>query len=179
MNDVGPGLRVVARIVENVQKTEAYEHVLKKFGTESRFHFTGVGKSGLTADRAAATWRSFGLDATYEHATELLHGGLGGLQGDVLFIMSHSGLTRECIEVAQAVTMTYTVAITSGIQSSLAAKCRRTITYGRVPDTERAHGLPIMVNYVQAAILDSIGLDFIDGWTKEAMMMHHPGGSIQ
>jgi arabinose-5-phosphate isomerase len=179
MNDIGARLRVTARIVEQVQMSESYLGVVNVIASQRRIHLTGVGKSGLIAERAAATWRSFGLDATYEHSTELLHGGLGGVRG-IIILVSHSGMTQECLDVAD-VTRMGTIAFTSSIRSMLSAKCHYTLSYGPVEDTEFALGLPIMVNYVQAALLDSIGLDSLQRRevTKDTIHQWHPGGSIK
>lgn len=67
------------------------------------FVTTGVGKSSLIAELVAATWRSLGERAHYEHATEMLHGGLGYLRGgDHVYCFSQSGRTDEVIAVAKA-----------------------------------------------------------------------------
>ena len=172
-------LQESADVVSRVQGLDTYQGVTSILSAQPRVHLTGVGKSGLIAQRAAATWRSFGIDATYEHSTELLHGGLGGIRG-IILLVSHSGKTKECIEVANA--NAATIALTSDSESALSKKCRYELSYGKVDDTTFAHGLPVMVNYVQAAILDSIGLDIMITRgiaTKEMIQRWHPGGSIK
>jgi len=56
----------------------------------------GVGKSGLAAQKVAATLRSVGLPALYLNASDSLHGDLGVVgEGDVAILFSKSGTTRE------------------------------------------------------------------------------------
>src|SRR3954468_1055138 len=58
----------------------------------------GVGKSGLAAQKVAATMRSVGLPAVYLNASDSLHGDLGVVSdGDVVMMFSKSGTTREVI----------------------------------------------------------------------------------
>ena len=59
---------------------------------------TGVGKSGLIAQKIAATFRSTGTPAHFLHPTEALHGDLGMLApGDTLLALSASGETPEIL----------------------------------------------------------------------------------
>lgn len=57
--------------------------------------FTGVGKSGMLAERAAATGRSIGLDTRFIHATEALHGDGGAFLEYPVVAFTHSGKTLE------------------------------------------------------------------------------------
>src|SRR3954453_19143127 len=58
----------------------------------------GVGKSGLAAQKVAATMRSVGLPAVYLNASDSLHGDLGVVsEGDVVLLVSKSGTTREVL----------------------------------------------------------------------------------
>jgi arabinose-5-phosphate isomerase len=60
----------------------------------------GVGKSGLAAQKVAATMRSVGLPAVYLNASDSLHGDLGVVSdGDVVMMVSKSGTTREVLQL--------------------------------------------------------------------------------
>ena len=104
--------------------------------------------------------------------------------GAFMFVLSHTGNTRECLEVVRAIkaetlTGADTIAITSSGDSPLALACNYDIIYDVGSDTPLAHGLPVLANYVQAGILDSIGLDLIQrhGVTKEMVKEWHPQGT--
>src|SRR5262245_4500684 len=58
----------------------------------------GVGKSGIIAQKIAATMISTGTAAVFLHPSDALHGGLGVVQGgDVVLALSNSGETDEVI----------------------------------------------------------------------------------
>jgi arabinose-5-phosphate isomerase len=57
---------------------------------------TGVGKSGIVANKIAATFRSTGTPATFLHAGEALHGDIGIVRaGDVALAVGKTGETSE------------------------------------------------------------------------------------
>ncbi len=58
--------------------------------------FSGIGKSGMIANKIAATLTSTGTSSLFLHGTEASHGDLGLLKkNDVLFLISNSGETIE------------------------------------------------------------------------------------
>ena len=58
----------------------------------------GVGKSGIIAQKIAATMTSVGTAALYLHPSDALHGGLGIVQSeDVVIVLSNSGETDEIV----------------------------------------------------------------------------------
>src|SRR5712692_11612169 len=60
----------------------------------------GVGKSGIIAQKIAATMTSAGTAAIYLHPSDALHGGLGILTpDDVLLMLSKSGETDELLQL--------------------------------------------------------------------------------
>lgn len=63
--------------------------------------FSGVGKSGLIAKKIAGTFSSIGIKAFYLSPVDTLHGDIGRIAKDDLFIMlSKSGYTGELLELA-------------------------------------------------------------------------------
>ena len=61
----------------------------------------GVGKSGIIAQKIAATMTSAGTAAIYLHPSDALHGGLGILTpDDVVLMLSNSGETDELRQLA-------------------------------------------------------------------------------
>ena len=58
----------------------------------SRVVVTGMGKSGIIAQKIAATFSSTGTPALFLHPAEALHGDIGMLaEGDVVLALSASG----------------------------------------------------------------------------------------
>ena len=57
---------------------------------------SGIGKSGMIANKIAATLTSTGTSSFFLHGTEASHGDLGLLkENDILFLISNSGETIE------------------------------------------------------------------------------------
>src|SRR5450432_3894919 len=66
----------------------AVEMVLQCGETRGRVIVTGIGKSGIIAQKVAATLNSTGSPAFFLHAADALHGDLGMLSpGDVLIVL--------------------------------------------------------------------------------------------
>ena len=69
---------------------------------ESVLIITGLGKSGLVGQKAAATFSSTGTPSAFVHPVEALHGDLGIVQpGSVMLAISKGGGNAETIEFAR------------------------------------------------------------------------------
>ena len=161
-----------------------------------RRYFTGIGKSGLTAQRMAASLTSIGLPSHCVHGTEWGHGERGGVaRGDLITCVSHSGKTVELLELAdglerqmgsskviggrakQCVTL---VALTGNGDSALARRAALTVTCAVPLEAELLGILPSasvlavhhVFNAVLAACADRLRL------TPEQVRIYHPGGSV-
>jgi arabinose-5-phosphate isomerase len=83
---------------------EAFDRAVKlilRCGAErGRVVVTGMGKSGIIAQKIAATLSSTGSPALFLHPAEALHGDLGVLMpGDVVVALSASGETEEILRL--------------------------------------------------------------------------------
>jgi arabinose-5-phosphate isomerase len=78
----------------------AVELILKCGENRGRVVATGMGKSGIIAQKIAATLRSTGTPALFLHPGEAVHGDIGGLAaGDVVIALSASGETEEILRL--------------------------------------------------------------------------------
>src|SRR5450631_599257 len=78
----------------------AVDLVLRCGETRGRVVVTGMGKSGIIAQKIAATLSSTGSPALFMHPAEAVHGDLGMLtQGDVVIALSASGETEEILRL--------------------------------------------------------------------------------
>ena len=69
---------------------------------QSKIILCGVGKSGLIANKIAATLSSVGTPAFYLSASDSSHGDLGSIsKKDILILISNSGETNELKNVIQ------------------------------------------------------------------------------
>jgi arabinose-5-phosphate isomerase len=78
----------------------AVELILRCGAERGRVVVTGMGKSGIIAQKIAATLSSTGSPALFLHPAEALHGDLGVLMpGDVVVALSASGETEEILRL--------------------------------------------------------------------------------
>jgi arabinose-5-phosphate isomerase len=78
----------------------AVELILRCGEERGRVVVTGMGKSGIIAQKIAATLSSTGSPALFLHPAEALHGDLGVLMaGDVVVALSGSGETEEILRL--------------------------------------------------------------------------------
>ena len=82
----------------------AVEMILRCGETNGRVVVTGMGKSGIIAQKIAATLSSTGSPALFLHPAEAVHGDLGVLMpGDVVIALSASGETEEILRLLATV----------------------------------------------------------------------------
>jgi len=78
----------------------AVELILRCGESNGRVVVTGMGKSGIIAQKIAATLSSTGSPALFLHPAEAVHGDLGVLlKGDVVVALSASGETEEILRL--------------------------------------------------------------------------------
>jgi arabinose-5-phosphate isomerase len=78
----------------------AVEMILRCGEQNGRVVVTGMGKSGIIAQKIAATLSSTGSPAIFLHPAEAVHGDLGVLMpGDVVIALSASGETEEILRL--------------------------------------------------------------------------------
>lgn len=78
----------------------AVELVLRCGEAHGRVVVTGMGKSGIVAQKIAATLSSTGSPALFLHPAEAVHGDLGAIMpGDVVIALSASGETEEILRL--------------------------------------------------------------------------------
>jgi arabinose-5-phosphate isomerase len=78
----------------------AVELIVQCGETRGRVVITGMGKSGIIAQKIAATLSSTGSPALFLHPAEAVHGDLGMVaRGDVVIALSASGETEEILRL--------------------------------------------------------------------------------
>lgn len=158
--------------IDAAEKIDAAAHVIT----------TGVGKSGLIAQRGAALLASVGVPASFMHPIDALHGDSGRIQqGDCIIALSHSGETDEvCHFIHHVNTWTDVIAITSTEDSRLGKLADLTLAYRKRQDGG-AHGfLPTVSCAAQTGYLDSLAVYIATdrGVDPEMFLRHHPGGNL-
>ena len=98
-------LRLAARLEDGMSApfARATDLVVACGHNRARVVVTGIGKSGIIAQKLVATFNSTGTPALFLHPAEALHGDLGMLaKGDLVLALSSSGETEEILRLLPA-----------------------------------------------------------------------------
>ncbi len=143
---------------------------------------TGIGKSGHVARKIAATFSSTGTPATFLHASEAVHGDLGGLRkGDAVLAVSHSGESPEIVAMLPMLKQLDlpVIAITDNAQSTLALVANIVVMPGVTSANDPIGLAPTASSAAAMAIGDALALAVAQhrGYTAQHFE-HHPGGAL-
>lgn len=144
---------------------------------------TGVGKSGLIAQKIAATLSSTGSPAVHLDPTEALHGGLGLVQkGDVVIAVGKSGESDELNALLPRLRGigAKLVALTANPASTL-ARAAAIVVETPVPAEACPHNLaPTCSTTAALAAGDALAVALmkVRGFGREHFALNHPGGRI-
>jgi arabinose-5-phosphate isomerase len=167
------------QIAENFGR---FEGTVKKIMSAPHVILTGVGKSGLIAQRGAALLASVGIPASFMHPVDAVHGDCGRMQdGDLLIALSHSGETGEvCHFVQHVLDRVEVVGITAAGNSTLASMSNICLTYPVTEDGGQHGFLPTVSCAAQSGYLDALAVYIATEREVDPKMFlrHHPGGSL-
>ena len=171
-------LEAAARIDQSVdQAIELLSRI------QGRVIFTGLGKSGCVARKAAATFCSTGTPAIFLHPSDALHGDLGIVtRDDVLVAVSNSGETAEILELLPHVVRlgVATIALTGRSESSLAMRSSVVLNASVAQEADDIALTPTSSTIVAMAMCDALAVTLMRqrGFTREQFAIFHPGGSL-
>jgi arabinose-5-phosphate isomerase len=144
---------------------------------------TGIGKSGIIANKIAATLRSTGTQAIFLHASEALHGDIGMIgRGDVMIAIGKSGETSELNDLLRFVRKSgaRVISITSSGTSAM-AKLSDIVLDLKVPREACPLNLaPTASTTAALAVGDAIAVTLMKmkNIRTEDFARHHPGGQL-
>jgi arabinose-5-phosphate isomerase len=153
-------------------------------GRKGRVVLTGMGKSGLVAQKISATLASTGSPSFFLHPAEALHGDLGMVtQEDAVIALSNSGESEEIVRLLPSLLRLGVplAAITSKPDSSLGRAAKWCFTYG-LPNGE---GCPLDLAPMASTTLQLVWGDLLAatlmearGFTREGFALNHPAGAL-
>ncbi|MHB1198778.1 MAG: KpsF/GutQ family sugar-phosphate isomerase [Polaromonas sp.] len=143
----------------------------------------GMGKSGHIGRKIAATLASTGTPAMFVHPGEASHGDLGMITGlDVVLAISNSGESAELTAILPVLSRLGVplVAMTGGVQSTLAKHARVTLDSGVAKEACPLNLAPTASTMAQLALGDALAVVLLDarGFKEEDFARSHPGGSL-
>jgi arabinose-5-phosphate isomerase len=144
---------------------------------------TGVGKSGVIAQKIAQTLTSTGTVAVFIHPSDALHGGLGVITvGDVVIALSNSGETDEILAILPSIggRRVSLISIVGNVDSTLAR--RSDIVLDASVDKEACplNLAPTASTTVALAIGDAVAMALMEhrGLTEADFAANHPAGRL-
>jgi arabinose-5-phosphate isomerase len=157
--------------------------VLALLGCTGRVVVTGMGKSGIIAQKISATLSSTGTPSLYLHPADAIHGDLGRIvRGDVVLAVSHGGTTEEILALIPQVRRLGSplVAMTGNPRSPLATAAH---VHLDVSIREEACPLglaPTASTTAALALGDALSMAVLEqrGFTVDDFAALHPGGHL-
>ena len=143
----------------------------------------GVGKSGIIAQKIAATMTSAGTAAIYLHPSDALHGGLGILSADdVVLMLSNSGETdelRQLVPFAKRRGVPI-VAIVGNVKATLALSADAVLDASVDEEACPLNLAPTASTTVALAIGDALAMTLMraKGLTEDEFASNHPAGQL-
>jgi len=143
----------------------------------------GVGKSGIIAQKMAATLNSTGTPAFSLHPADALHGDLGMARtGDAMVIFSKSGDTPELAQLLPAIRNLGIpiIAITGNLQGLLARQSNVVLDASVLREACPFDLAPTASTTAMLALADAIAVVLYEekGFSRDDFAGTHPGGAI-
>ena len=179
-------LELEARAIADLQKNLGpdYEEAVRLlFSCQGKVVVTGVGKSGIIAQKIAATMVSTGTPAMFLHSADGMHGDVGIIQkGDVVLAIGKSGESEELntiLPVARKIGAKI-ISITAQLKSTMA---RHSDLVLHTPIEEEACPLNMVPTASTTAALVlgdalSMALMKLHNFQPEEFAVNHPGGQL-
>jgi arabinose-5-phosphate isomerase len=144
---------------------------------------SGVGKSGIVAQKIAATLNSIGTMSVFLHPCDALHGDLGIVNSaDVGIVLSNSGETGELIQMMPHLKHRNVpvIAILGNLNSTLAQQATIALDASVNREACPLNLAPTTSTTVALAIGDALAMSLmqIQGVTPEAFAFNHPAGRL-
>ncbi|MFI5144978.1 MAG: SIS domain-containing protein [Ignavibacteria bacterium] len=164
----------------NGKFSEAVELIYKCKG---RVIVTGIGKSGIIAQKIVATLNSTGTPAIFLHSADSIHGDLGMIkEGDVVIGISKSGDTIELINLFTAI-KNFNVKIISivGDLDSQLNELSDIVIDASIKQEACPYNLAPTTSTTVALVLgDALAIALLrkKDFSKEEFAMLHPGGVL-
>ena len=173
----------IAKAAARLQQDELERVLAILRDCKGKIILLGVGKSGIIAQKIAATMTSSGTAAIPLHPSDALHGGLGIVNsGDVVIMLSNSGETDELLELLPYLKRRGVplVAIVGNVKSTIAQKSDAVIDASVDQEACPLNLAPTASTTVALAIGDALAMTLMraKGLTEEDFASNHPAGQL-
>ena len=162
---------------------DALAGAVELLASGGRVIVSGIGKSGVIAQKIAATLTSTGTAASYVHPVESLHGDLGLVdRHSVAILLSKSGETEELFGLLGAlVRLGVPVIAITGARDSTLGRAARFVLDASVREEACPHDLaPTTSTAVALALGDGVAMALLErkGFGRDDFAALHPAGRL-
>ena len=173
----------IAKAAERLQAAQVDEVLSILNGCRGKVVVLGVGKSGIIAQKIAATMTSSGTAAIYLHPSDALHGGLGIVTpDDVVMMLSNSGETNELIELLPFLKRREVplIAIVGNLKSTIGKRADAVLDASVDHEACPLNLAPTTSTTVALALGDALAMTLMraKGLTESDLASNHPAGQL-
>ncbi len=153
------------------------------FNTKGRVVVSGMGKTGIIAQKFSATLSSTGTPSLFLHSAEASHGDLGKVTAqDVIIIISNSGQTsevRQLLPVLKKIGLKI-ISITGNIRSDLAKYSDCVLDVSVAKEACPLGLAPTASTTATLAMTDALAVCLLElkGFKEKDFAFFHPGGAL-
>lgn len=173
----------IARTATRLKPDEISRVIELLAACKGKIVILGIGKSGIIAQKIAATMTSTGTGALHLHPSDALHGGIGIINSDdVVMILSNSGETDEIIEMLPYLKRRQVpiIALVGNVGSTLARRADAVIDGSVDQEACPLNLAPTTSTTVALALGDALAMTLmqVKGLTPDDFAVNHPAGQL-
>lgn len=175
--------KAIERAAERLNKNSVENAIELLSRCETKVIVTGVGKSGVIAQKIAQTLTSTGTIAVFVHPSDALHGSLGLIaKGDVVIALSNSGETDEILLLLPTLKNREigVISIVGNLDSTLARQSDVALDASVDEEACPLNLAPTASTTVALAVGDAIAMTLMQSknLTAEDFAANHPAGHL-
>ena len=173
----------IARTAARLDRAEVERAISLLAACCGKVVLVGLGKSGIIAQKIAATMTSTGTGAIYLHPSDALHGGLGIVAAeDVVIALSNSGETDEVLAMLPFLKQrgVSIVALVGDTGSTLARRADVVLDASVDQEACPLNLAPTTSTTVALALGDALAMTLMQmrGLTPDDFAVNHPAGQL-
>ncbi len=173
----------IATAADRLQTEEVDRVMAILTGCKGKIILLGVGKSGIIAQKIAATMISSGTAAVNLHPSDALHGGLGIVTADdVVLMLSNSGESDELLQLLPYLKRRGVplVAIVGNLKSTIAQRADAVVDASVDQEACPLNLAPTTSTTVALALGDALAMTLMSakGLTEDDFASNHPAGQL-
>jgi arabinose-5-phosphate isomerase len=160
--------------------TKAVEEIYRCKG---KVVISGIGKSGIVAQKIVATFNSTGTNSIFLHSADSIHGDLGVVrEDDIVILISKSGSTTEVMRLIPVLVKigVKIILITGNIESQIAESADIVLDASVKEEACPLNLAPTSSSTSALVLGDALAVALLEkrGFTEEDFAAVHPGGIL-